>query len=159
VNDDAVRKHVMAATGRTRGPTTAPPQRRLVELDRAEALRLLGSVPLGRVVFIQGALPAIRPVNHLLHDGAIIVHPHLGAAIATAARTGVVVAYEADDLDPATHLGWSVVVTGLARPVTDPHAVAHYQQHLHPRVDMPMNQAIRVTAEVVTGFTLVADPV
>ena len=138
------------------GGRAAQPPRRLVELDRAEALHLLGSVSLGRVVFTQRALPAIRPVNHILDDGNVIILTHLGAAIGGAARDGVVVAYEADEIDPVTHLGWSVVVTGLARPVTDPDQLTHYRQRLRPWIDRPMNQAIAISADVVTGFTVQA---
>lgn len=52
------------------GPT---PRRRTEEIGTGEALRLLGTVGLGRIVFTRHALPAVRPVNHLLDDGDIIV--------------------------------------------------------------------------------------
>jgi hypothetical protein len=67
-------------------------------------------------------LPAIRPVNHVLLDGRIIICSHEGAAIVgvTGAPGGTVVAYEADDINPVERTGWSVVVTGLARIVDDP---------------------------------------
>ena len=52
--------------------------RQAVELTAAESWRLLGSVSLGRVVFTMKAMPAIRPVNHLIDDEAIIVRSHLG---------------------------------------------------------------------------------
>jgi hypothetical protein len=42
------------------------------ELDRGEAMRLLASV-YGRVVFTQNALPAIRPMNHLVDEGRVII--------------------------------------------------------------------------------------
>ncbi len=45
---------------------------------------------------------------------------------------GVVVAYEADVIDPETHLAWSVVVTGYARPVTDPEELSRYRALLRP---------------------------
>ena len=45
------------------------------ELERAEAMRLLASIGYGRVVFTLNALPAIRPVNHLVDDGRVD-HPH-----------------------------------------------------------------------------------
>lgn len=80
-------------------------------LDDAEALRLLGSVDYGRVVFTLQSLPAIRPVNHLFDDGQIIIRTRLTSAISTALRSsdGVVVAYEADSMDTHTRTGWSVV--------------------------------------------------
>lgn len=102
------------------GSRRASPQsaREVVELDRDEAMRLLASVDHGRVVFTRAALPAIRPVNHLVVDGRVIVRTRLTAKVSVAVRSsadaGVVVAYEADDLDPRRRTGWSVVVTGLA---------------------------------------------
>lgn len=141
----------MAGTGTTS-------RRALRELGREESLRLLGSVSLGRVVFTHRALPAIRPVNHLLDDGRVIIRSHSGAAIVTAAEQGVVVAYEADTIDPDEHVGWSVVVTGVARMVRDPAAVARYEQQLRPWVEQPMDQVIAITPEIVAGFALSAEP-
>lgn len=110
--------------------------REVVELDGVEAMRLLASVGHGRVVFTSNALPAIRPVNHLVDDGRVIVRTRLTAKVSAAVRSnagaGVVVAYEADDLDPHQRLGWSVVVTGLATTVSDPDQIARYEQLLHP---------------------------
>ena len=95
--------------------------RQLEALPREESLRLLGTASLGRVVFTLFALPAIRPVNHIVEDDKIIIRTHLGAAIASAVDgTGTVVAYEADMIDPDDHLGWSVIVVGRASLVTDP---------------------------------------
>ena len=55
--------------------------RQAIELTEGECWRLLGSVSLGRVVFTQHAMPAIRPVNHVIDNHKIIVRSHLGAAI------------------------------------------------------------------------------
>ena len=78
------------------------------------------------------------------------------SAILSAAQRGVVVAYEADALEPEAHLGWSVVVTGVARPVRDPRAAAAYRRKLRPWIDRPMDQVIAISADIVTGFTLSA---
>src|SRR6188472_2145262 len=92
-------------------------------VDRGEAMRLLASVEFGRVVFTLNALPAVRPVNHLVDNGRIIIRTRLGAAVATTVRStqpgAVVVAYEADHFDPGPRTGWSVVVTGRAQTVTN----------------------------------------
>ena len=131
-------------------------QRQLTELDRAEALRLLGSVSLGRIVFTHRAMPAVRPVNHILDSTGIVIRSHSGAAIISEADTarGAVVAYEADNINPNYLLGWSVVVTGIARLVRDPGELARYQEALVPWVDREMDQVIRIQPEVVTGFRL-----
>lgn len=65
------------------GSRRASPQsaREVVELDRDEAMRLLASVDHGRVVFTRAALPAIRPVNHLVVDGRVIGRTRLTAKV------------------------------------------------------------------------------
>ncbi|MFI0539351.1 pyridoxamine 5'-phosphate oxidase family protein [Streptomyces sp. WSLK1-3] len=140
-------------------PVPAEP-RRSIGIDSAEALRLLGSVSVGRIVFTQHALPTIRPVNHVLADGDIVIRTHAGAALTSRTRQapqqGVVVAYEADAIDPDTHLGWSVVVTGYAQLVTDPDELARYQALLRPWVDRTMDYAVRIHPDLVTGIRLTA---
>ncbi|MGW1024673.1 pyridoxamine 5'-phosphate oxidase family protein [Streptomyces sp. NPDC002577] len=135
--------------------------RRSIELDSDEALRLLGSVSFGRIVFTRHALPTIRPVNHVLENGDIVIRTHEGAALtAHAGQTdgqGVVVAYEADAIDPDTHLGWSVVVTGYAHLVTDSEELARYQELLNPWVNQTMDYAVRIRPDLITGVRLTAD--
>ncbi|MEU1788157.1 pyridoxamine 5'-phosphate oxidase family protein [Streptomyces sparsogenes] len=135
--------------------------RRSIELDSDEALRLLGSVSFGRIVFTRHALPTVRPVNHVLDHGEIIIRTHEGAALTArvgqADGQGVVVAYEADAIDPDTHLGWSVVVTGYAHLVTDSQELARYQALLNPWVHRTMDYAVRIRPDLITGLLLTAD--
>ncbi|MEV5986636.1 pyridoxamine 5'-phosphate oxidase family protein [Streptomyces sp. NPDC052051] len=136
--------------------------RHSVRIDAAEALRLLGEVSLGRLVFTRHALPTIRPVNHVLHDGELVIRTHEGAALTSRAREtdgrGVVVAYEADSIDPVTHLGWSVVVTGYALPVTDPDELSYFRSVLSPWVDGTMDHTFRIRPDLVTGVRLCPPP-
>ncbi|MEU3338352.1 pyridoxamine 5'-phosphate oxidase family protein [Streptomyces sp. NPDC006668] len=146
--------------GDHRFPTWSPGARRAVDIGAAEALGLLGSVSLGRVVFTHRALPAIRPVNHVLEDGDILIRTHDGAALIAHASQGgtggVVVAFETDDIDPATHLGWSVVVTGYCHLVTDPETVARCGSRLLSWADGRMDHVVRIHPDLVTGVRLVA---
>ncbi|HET9169136.1 MAG TPA: pyridoxamine 5'-phosphate oxidase family protein [Actinospica sp.] len=159
MNDECERHNVMDQA--RAGTLTA---RHMSKLTRDEAMRLLGGVSLGRIVFTQDALPTIRPVNHLLDaDGHIVIRTHHGAALTdhtagAGTRGGVVVAYEAEQIDPDTHLGWSVIVTGYARLVRDPDQLARYQAMLEPWVDHTMDQAVRIRPDIVTGFRLTATP-
>ena len=126
-------------------------------LDRAEAMRLVASVSYGRVVFTQNALPAIRPVNHLIDDNRVIIRTRLTATISSVVRSqdAAIVAYEADSFDPESRTGWSVVIhrTGAhhhrprpdhalrttAAPVGEPsrhragHRVSDRHRPAHPR--------------------------
>ena len=55
-------------------------------LTREQAMRLLRSVPMGRIAFTYHAMPAIRPVNHIVDEaGRIVIRSHEGASIVTAA--------------------------------------------------------------------------
>jgi hypothetical protein len=131
-------------------------ERELAELPRDEALRLLGSVPFGRVVFTARALPAIRPVNHLVDGDKVIIRASLlGALSQDVDGHGAVVAYEADLIDTATRLGWSVVVVGRAARVGDGPAREQYRQQLQPWVAGERDEVISISADLVTGYRLV----
>jgi hypothetical protein len=126
-------------------------------LSHAEAMRLLASVDYGRVIFTVKALPAVRPVNHLIDEGRIIIRTRLTTAISTvvaSADSGVVVAYEADDFDSQSQSGWSVVATGWAHRVKDPGQVSHYERLLHPWVNHA-DTVLAIEPHMVTGFHII----
>ncbi len=131
--------------------------RRMEALPRAESLQLLRSVSVGRVVFTHLALPAIRPVNHLVEADRIIIRAHLGTAITSKVgiEGGTVVAYEADMIDSDDHLGWSVIVVGRARRLADDDELARYRRLLQPWVSGAMDEVIVIQADMVDGFRLV----
>jgi hypothetical protein len=130
--------------------------RQQLELTHEEALRLLGSVPLGRVVFTHRALPAIRPVNHIVDGQQIVFQTGASAAITTAVDgTGTIVAFEADAIDPVGRTGWSVVVIGGARRLVDAAEISRYQQVLQPWAAGAKDDVIAIRADLVTGFRLV----
>jgi Pyridoxamine 5'-phosphate oxidase len=131
--------------------------RQMETLTRDESLYLLGSVPLGRVVFTHLALPAIRPVYHLVEGDQIIIRAHLGAAITAddGPAGGTVVAYEADMINPLDHLGWSVIVVGRARNVSDAEADSRYRQALPQWTAGSPDDIIIIQADLVDGFRLI----
>jgi nitroimidazol reductase NimA-like FMN-containing flavoprotein (pyridoxamine 5'-phosphate oxidase superfamily) len=88
-------------------------------LDREECLHLLATATLGRIGISSGALPMVLPVNFLLDGETILIRTGDGTKL-DAATQNAVVAFEVDDLDSMYHSGWSVVVTGMAREVTEP---------------------------------------
>jgi nitroimidazol reductase NimA-like FMN-containing flavoprotein (pyridoxamine 5'-phosphate oxidase superfamily) len=125
------------------------------ELAREEALRLLATVPLGRVVFTDRALPAIRPVNHIVDGRDIIFRTSSSAAITTAVDgIGTIVAFEADAIDSARRAGWSVVVVGGARLLTDTAQVEHYRQLLRPWAPGAKDDFIAIRTDVVSGVRI-----
>jgi Pyridoxamine 5'-phosphate oxidase len=122
------------------------------ELTRDESLRRLASVGVGRIVFTHQALPAIRPVNHLVDNGQVIIRSHARAALLSALDT--VVAYEVDSVSPDDRIGWSVIVTGVARRLKAADALERYERLLRPWVSGELDHVIRVRPELVTGFSL-----
>jgi hypothetical protein len=105
--------------------------RELVELDRAECLRLLGTAVVGRVVFTESALPTAQPVSFLLDDEEVVFQTSGGSKLAVAGRNHVV-AFEVDDLDPMARTGWSVVGVGEAYEVVDPDRLAELAGRIPP---------------------------
>lgn len=120
-------------------------------LDRPECLALLGSVPLGRIVFTDRALPAVQPVNFTVADGHVIIRTSAGSKLAAAARRAVV-AFEIDEYDAGTHTGWSVVIVGPAEVVTDPREVDRLNTlPLETWAPGQRTHYIRIRPEIVTG--------
>ena len=120
-------------------------------LSREECLRLLGTVPIGRLVYAHRALPAVVPVNFVLDGDEILVRAGYGGALAAAIR-GSVVAFEADAFDLAGHTGWSVAVTGQAREETDPAELRRLAElPLHTWAPGPREHFLKIPAVIVTG--------
>jgi hypothetical protein len=91
---------------------------RLVEMSRADCLRHLRDARVGRLAVSISALPAIFPVGYALLDDDIVFRAASGTKL-DAALSGAVVAFEIDQGDSLVLDGWSVVVVGVARPITD----------------------------------------
>lgn len=88
-------------------------------LSRAECVALLATTPVGRIVYTERALPAIRPVNFVVHDDMVVIRTS-GRGSLAASADGAVVAFEADQFTDTPRTGWSVAVLGRAREVTNP---------------------------------------
>jgi hypothetical protein len=106
-----------------------PGGRGLVELDRAECLRLLAGHTVGRVVYSESALPAAQPVTYLLDDEEVLFGAAADSALAAAIRHHVV-AFEVDQVDEASRSGWSVLGVGEAYEVLEPTRLAELMARL-----------------------------
>ncbi len=100
-------------------PTAEVDRNGLEILDPDECTRLLAGASFGRIAITVGALPTILPINYRLVGDRIVFRTSPGTKLDAATREAVV-AFEIDSIDPVTHTGWSVVVTGVAREVSDP---------------------------------------
>ena len=87
-------------------------------LSFEECVDCLGQVPVGRIAITVEALPVILPVNFAFADDSIYFRTVPGTKLA-AATSRVVVAFEVDSYESDGQAGWSVLVQGMARIVTD----------------------------------------
>ena len=123
----------------------------LVELSWAECLGLLGKQKVGRMVFADRSVPMVHPVNFSLVRGDVIVRTSGGGKLAAAVGRGTV-AFEADELDPATCSGWSVVVVGHAEVVNDiDELVALADPAGRPWAPGRTAHVVRIRPEQITG--------
>jgi uncharacterized protein len=123
----------------------------LEHLSRDECMRLMGSVPVGRIVYTRQALPAVELVNFALNDGDIVIRTDAGGKLAAATR-GAVVAFETDSVNATGHAGWSVTVVGHSRAVTDDGEIRRLEQTgLTPWAPGKRDHFIRISSVLVNG--------
>jgi uncharacterized protein len=126
-------------------------QNGLEVLDRDECLALLRKPAVGRVAVTAAALPRIFPVTFRIADDQILFRTSLGTKL-EAATNNTVVAFEADEFDPTAHSGWSVMVTGMARAVTDPDERATVDALQLPRwAPQGGDRVVAISIELVSG--------
>ncbi|MGW6912456.1 pyridoxamine 5'-phosphate oxidase family protein [Kitasatospora sp. NPDC054939] len=128
---------------------------RVEPLGEDECLRLLSTVPVGRVVYTEHALPAVLPVSFEVdRDGRLVLAVRRDSATARA-LDGTVVAFQADVLDPVTRTGWSVLVHGRADVLRDPEQYRRAMRSgLRPWVGDPDPMFVVVVPELVSGRRL-----
>jgi nitroimidazol reductase NimA-like FMN-containing flavoprotein (pyridoxamine 5'-phosphate oxidase superfamily) len=124
-------------------------------LSPRDCVALLRGAQIGRVVFTVAALPAIVPITFSIQDEAVVMCTAANSRLANAAN-GNVLAFEADELYPASRIGWSVVVTGVAELVTDPAERARLHGVVVPWAPGQHDVFIRLPFTVVTGRRIVA---
>lgn len=87
-------------------------------LPLEDCLRLLASVPVGRVGFHVDGEVVILPVNHAIDGQDVVFRSARGSKLSAAESVSLAV-FEADDYDARSRTGWSVLVNGRAEIVYD----------------------------------------
>jgi nitroimidazol reductase NimA-like FMN-containing flavoprotein (pyridoxamine 5'-phosphate oxidase superfamily) len=120
-------------------------------LSRADALGLLAGESIGRVGVTVGALPAILPVNYGMLDGMIVFRTAPGTKLSAAVQEAVV-AFEVDHADSHARAGWSVLVVGHARRITDAELLERVRAlELRPWAPGQRDHFVQISPEMVTG--------
>ncbi|MFE9451595.1 helix-turn-helix domain-containing protein [Streptomyces sp. NPDC006739] len=133
------------------GPGRAGREPHFTELTAPECQALLGSHGVGRLAVATSTGPVIVPVNYSVVDEAIVFRTATGATPARA--DGRPVAFEVDRIDDAFSQGWSVLVRGVARAVTDPEQRRRYAEEAHsgPWAGGDRELWLRIESGIVTG--------
>ena len=145
---DAAARTSQSSNG-VHAPATA-----LLELDRAECLRLLAATSVGRVaVNVPDWPPVVRPVNYVFDEPSqsVLFRSARGSklhALLHSARA----AFEIDGTEPDSRAAWSVIVVGVTEEVTRPLEIARLEHlGLKPWAPGPKPHWIRIRAGTVSG--------
>jgi transcriptional regulator with XRE-family HTH domain len=131
-----------------RGP--AAPQAVLEPLGPTECLRLLESGGVGRVAATAGDRLVVLPVNYAVHDGLVVFRTSPSSVLARLAEGRV--SFEIDRIDDGMRAGWSVLVSGPARVLTEPELhVLQAGVQVEPWAGGKRDLYIAVTPEEISG--------
>lgn len=88
-------------------------------LGEAQCLPLIAGGGVGRIGYTSRFGPTVLPVNYDLYEGTIVFRTGLLSSMVADLRTGIAdaefnVAFEIDQMQPATQEGWSVLIQGAA---------------------------------------------
>ena len=102
-------------------------------LDEAECLRLIAAGGVGRIGYLGRFGPTILPVNFELYEQTIVFRTGLHSPMGEDLRTGIAdaeykVAFEIDEISPATREGWSILIQGSAHHVDSEAELAAVRQ-------------------------------
>jgi hypothetical protein len=129
-------------------------QPQLETLTREECLDLLQQAVVGRIGYVSDGIAIIVPVNFTMLDGDIVFCTAKGSKLSWLSLRGRV-SFQADESRPADHEGWSVLIHGVAREVTDPDELAVLRRRpLRSWLRSPEEHWVRVAVESISGRAL-----
>jgi Pyridoxamine 5'-phosphate oxidase len=138
----------------------APNEPVLEPLDEAECLRLISPGGIGRIVYMGRYGLTVLPVNYKLHRGSILFRTGQDSPTGEDLQTGIAhaeyqVAFEIDNINPAAHEGWSVLIHGPAHQMTtDTERALVEESGVQPWGPGPKELAIRITPDRIAGRRL-----
>lgn len=121
-------------------------------LSTEECLRLIASVPVGRVGFVADGEIVMLPVNHLVEGPDLVFRTTQGSKLSAAEQQNVA-AFEADHFDEQARTGWSVLVSGRAEAIYEEAEIERLNRRgLHPWPDaVERTSWVRIRAVSMTG--------
>lgn len=132
--------------------TSEDEQAGLETITEDECLHLLGSHRLGRVAINVDGRPQIFPVNYAVSRGVVAFRTDAGTKLANAPMSHV--AFELDEFDPMTGVGWSVMVKGIAYDITeavDADSIEFRRQVVRPMAPGKHQHWMAIHPDEITG--------
>jgi uncharacterized protein len=130
------------------------PSEYVVDMDELEievCWWLVARTRFGRVAFVVDGVPAVRPVNCGVLERQVVFRTGTDTTLGQMAD-GSPVAFEVDHTDPVAESGWSVIVTGHVRLVTDADELTRLAEYeLHPWAPGVRDRWMKVVPTAVTG--------
>ena len=130
----------------------------LVELTEDDCLNLLGSQSVGRIAVVREGHPLIFPVNYVLQNRTVAFRTDSGTKLDWASMGPV--AFEIDMTDPMYHTGWSVMVQGTGRDITeglDEWSEKVVSQTLTPWADGEKSHWVAIASPTFSGRRIIHD--
>jgi nitroimidazol reductase NimA-like FMN-containing flavoprotein (pyridoxamine 5'-phosphate oxidase superfamily) len=140
-------------------PSTRPAVE-MLDLDRPECLRLLAATGVGRIAVsvTEWDDPVIRPVNYVFDTSSqsVLICTAPGSKLHAILRSARA-AFEIDGIDPAGHVGWSVIIVGVSEEITNPAELRRVESlGLEPWPPGHKGHWIRIRANTVSGRRIAA---
>jgi nitroimidazol reductase NimA-like FMN-containing flavoprotein (pyridoxamine 5'-phosphate oxidase superfamily) len=141
------------------------PATEMLELGRPECLRLLAATAIGRIAVsvTEWDHPVIRPVNYVFDESSqsVLIRSGSGSKLHALLRSAMA-AFEIDGIDTAEHVGWSVIIVGIAEEIDNAAEVRRIERlGLEPWPPGRKGHWIRIRTNTVSGrrVALVTDSV
>jgi nitroimidazol reductase NimA-like FMN-containing flavoprotein (pyridoxamine 5'-phosphate oxidase superfamily) len=135
----------------TTSDSGTPTESSIEELSVSTCWALLRSVPIGRIVLPSAADIEVFPVNFIVDGGTIVFRSAPGTKL-TLIGDGTRATFEADKIDTADQLVWSVVLKGPVRQVSSlDEVVATFDMELPTWHTGPKPTYVRMKPQLITG--------
>ncbi|MGP0031515.1 MAG: helix-turn-helix domain-containing protein [Acidimicrobiales bacterium] len=128
-----------------------PEDATLAIIDVSTCRHLIEPGGVGRVVYSAERGPVAVPVNYEVLDDDVVFRTEITVSMMPDLLKGRV-SFEVDSLDDPLEEAWSVLLSGVARAVTDPAELSEVQSlAIEPWAGGERDAYIRLSADVITG--------
>jgi nitroimidazol reductase NimA-like FMN-containing flavoprotein (pyridoxamine 5'-phosphate oxidase superfamily) len=125
-------------------------------LPLGECRRLITTADIGRVIVSMNALPAALPVTYRVVGDDIVFRIAPGTKLIAAVNNSVV-GFEIDEIDSKARAGWSVLVVGISKVVTDPDEITALQRaDIQSWLPTDLPQFVKIPIEHISGRRLIS---